>query len=281
MQAVNFEVPQTLNLYAYCGNDPINHTDPDGLFWGSIKKFFKVVFKILRFVALVVVTVILVKIGIGLIALGGILNSLGGMGFLVGASFFGAKIGAVVVSKVREMIYKCNVPNFAGLSAGRQEELRQRGVSPEQWDNLKNKQRLGYFNVVGAIKRAGLSLIGWIVDWAAGGIRQDRVFFAAAVGAINLFAQVISSSVFRRSNGHEPDYPIGFRFNSLTRSLQLSFSRDGRRIDADVDYFNPNRGVGGTIGHWYEVVSHILGNIFGGTKSNPYNTRYRSSWECK
>ena len=37
--------PQSLNLYAYCGNDPINHTDPTGLFWGkiwsSIKSFLK------------------------------------------------------------------------------------------------------------------------------------------------------------------------------------------------------------------------------------------------
>lgn len=28
--------PQTLNLYTYCGNDPINHTDPSGLFWGKL-----------------------------------------------------------------------------------------------------------------------------------------------------------------------------------------------------------------------------------------------------
>jgi hypothetical protein len=29
---------QTLYLYAYCGNDPINHTDPDGLFFGKLFK---------------------------------------------------------------------------------------------------------------------------------------------------------------------------------------------------------------------------------------------------
>jgi RHS repeat-associated protein len=43
MGAVSLGSPQTLNLYAYCGNDPINHTDPSGLFWGSL---FKAIFKI-------------------------------------------------------------------------------------------------------------------------------------------------------------------------------------------------------------------------------------------
>jgi RHS repeat-associated protein len=31
MSAVSLENPQSLNLYAYCLNDPINHLDPDGL----------------------------------------------------------------------------------------------------------------------------------------------------------------------------------------------------------------------------------------------------------
>lgn len=32
--------PQSLNLYAYCGNDPVNSIDPSGLFWGKLKRFF-------------------------------------------------------------------------------------------------------------------------------------------------------------------------------------------------------------------------------------------------
>jgi RHS repeat-associated protein len=35
MSASSLSDPQTLNLYAYCGNDPINHTDPDGLDGGT------------------------------------------------------------------------------------------------------------------------------------------------------------------------------------------------------------------------------------------------------
>jgi hypothetical protein len=45
MDAASLSNPQTLNLYAYCGNDPINHIDPDGLFWGAIGRFFKAIGK--------------------------------------------------------------------------------------------------------------------------------------------------------------------------------------------------------------------------------------------
>jgi RHS repeat-associated protein len=55
MKAVNGSDPQTLNLYAYCGNDPVNGTDPDGLFFGKlfkgIGKLFKGVAKIVGKVA--------------------------------------------------------------------------------------------------------------------------------------------------------------------------------------------------------------------------------------
>ncbi len=38
MSAASLSDPQSLNLYSYCGNDPINHTDPDGLFFGWLKR---------------------------------------------------------------------------------------------------------------------------------------------------------------------------------------------------------------------------------------------------
>ena len=46
MNATSIENPQSLNLYAYCGNDPINRTDPDGLGLISwLKKIFKKIVK--------------------------------------------------------------------------------------------------------------------------------------------------------------------------------------------------------------------------------------------
>jgi RHS repeat-associated protein len=251
MKAVNLEHPKTLNLYNYCGNDPINRTDKNGLFWGFIGSIFRGIWSVLKFVAITIAAFVVTLFTDPLHLISG------------------------THTRRNEWRFRCNAPNYAGLSEGRQAELTARGVSPEQWDGLKNKQRLGYFNIVAAFVKAGLSLAGWLVDWARGGIQQDRTFFIAGAGASNLFAQVSSSRLFKLSNGHEPDYPIGYRFKSFTRSLQLSFSTDGQRIDADIDFFN-RRGILGNIFHGFEWLSHKLG----GAKTNPYNVRFRESWEC-
>ncbi|HKR11962.1 MAG TPA: RHS repeat-associated core domain-containing protein [Pyrinomonadaceae bacterium] len=58
MHATNLDDPQTLNLYAYCTNDPVNNIDPSGL---GLFSFFKKLFKwvvVAITVALAVVTII-------------------------------------------------------------------------------------------------------------------------------------------------------------------------------------------------------------------------------
>ena len=57
MSAVSLGDPQSLNLYAYCGNDPVNRLDPDGLFWG---KLFGWIGKVVKWVAIAVTVAIAV-----------------------------------------------------------------------------------------------------------------------------------------------------------------------------------------------------------------------------
>jgi hypothetical protein len=67
MGAVSLDDPQSLNLYAYCENDPINHIDPDGLFLGklfrAIGKAFKWAFRIAAVIVAVIAVIALSAIG--------------------------------------------------------------------------------------------------------------------------------------------------------------------------------------------------------------------------
>jgi len=64
MDAASLGNPQTLNLYAYCGNDPINHVDPSGLFFGWIGKAFKWIARVAA-VVVAVAAVLAVTWGFG------------------------------------------------------------------------------------------------------------------------------------------------------------------------------------------------------------------------
>lgn len=68
------------------------------------------------------------------------------------------KPGAYIHTSINELFDQCRVPKYGELSQGRQDDLAQRGVSPEQWNHLRNKLRLGYFNITAAIAAAGLSI---------------------------------------------------------------------------------------------------------------------------
>lgn len=59
MKSVDLNTPQSLNLYNYCGNDPINRTDPEGLSWlRKLWRGLKAAFSVLLVVAVVVAIVV-------------------------------------------------------------------------------------------------------------------------------------------------------------------------------------------------------------------------------
>src|SRR2546430_6695819 len=97
MGSVSLESPQMLNLYAYCTNDPINHTDPSGLgFFSFLKKVVQGIGKILtnKWVLLIA--------GIALGALSGLgfyfAFSLAPVGATVNTAFLVAAIGLAGMS---------------------------------------------------------------------------------------------------------------------------------------------------------------------------------------
>jgi hypothetical protein len=95
MDAVSLGSPQTLNLYAYCGNDPINHADPAGTsffgkLFGWIGKAFKWAFRVLAVAVAVVAVMAAAAVGQ---YLGGILITKGLVAFLFGSSALLATAG--------------------------------------------------------------------------------------------------------------------------------------------------------------------------------------------
>ncbi len=233
--------PQSFNRYSYCENDPVNFVDPMGMFrQGPCRSGYDYATGACRDTD-----------GGG-----------GGVNWLLWRFYFGSSPqpsisddwsgggggggGAPMPVLTQTVSIKgpCNVPDFASLSQAKQSQLEQLGVSASQWNSLSNNQRLGFFNFTGAIAAAGLSLSGWRVHWDAGGIQQDRTFFVAGAGATNLLVQVQASNPFSRDTGdghgaYHGAYSESYRRNVFSKSLQLSFTRDSKYLDADIDRFSP------------------------------------------
>jgi RHS repeat-associated protein len=145
MNAASLADPQTLNMYSYCGNDPINHCDPDGLFFGKLFGWIGKAFKWIARVAAVILAVAAVlaiawsgnpfiTISAWKLLLGAAKFALDGWGSGKWSQLISAGLGAYLGFNVSKFI---KTPPFAGagvggasafLQANQQKELTKKDV---------------------------------------------------------------------------------------------------------------------------------------------------------
>src|SRR5438105_3950658 len=89
MSAASLANPQSLNLYAYCGNDPINHLDPSGLFWGKLFGFIGKVTKVFN----KIVKWALVALAVAFVVVAIVVSPAAAVQMLMGIAHFLAQIG--------------------------------------------------------------------------------------------------------------------------------------------------------------------------------------------
>lgn len=126
MSAASLTDPQSLNMYAYVGNDPVNRVDPDGLFWGKLWRAIKKIFKWLAVAAVVAVAVLMIvytgPIGFQTVLgiIGAVANAaasvLNALGLKTAAAVFGLiSAGAGFLSSLADIVGKAGIEKVKSI----------------------------------------------------------------------------------------------------------------------------------------------------------------------
>lgn len=178
MASVNLSSPQTLNMYAYCGNDPINRVDPSGLFWG---KLWRAISKILtnkwvRIALAVAVAVLSLNpsslIIVNFTTTGAATLSLSTTGYIASGLMTALSVGSVLPTQE---------------SKPAQQEERKVPPGYEIKDGVLTKTD----DPLGAVISASVAVVA-LPEVVAGGVAASEVLAIAALAVLTLAGVAIS-----------------------------------------------------------------------------------------
>ena len=259
MASVDLTDPQTLNLYTYARNNPIDFTDPMGLMPVGPGYCIRYHYTNLS----------------GTIQFWGPWTCYGGSGGGYDEpDSFGFAGGGDLSPEPKQDEKRCVVKNMGNMSQELQNKISGLGIRKTEFSGLRNKAKLGFLNILGAMADKELSLTGWKVKREDEKlvIDQERTKFTApSKFTLKSLENVVKNSDFKK-NGWPEHRGIreSYRQDVARKSLQIGFSKDETFIEIDIDPNNPHKRLG----------AHAVDVLFRG-KTDPYEVANRRYWECK
>jgi RHS repeat-associated protein len=265
MKSTSLTSPQTLNLYAYCTNDPINHTDPSGLgFFSFLKKIFKGIAKLLTNKWVLLIVGIAAGVAAGF-AFYWAIKEAGGA--LVG---FFIKAGIVLAGTSAALITSAFHPNV-------QRAFQIAGTVVSAFQSVRN--------LVEILRgpRAG-DLWRFISPWNPdAGLGFDQGHRGLSGGASGRPSNVCSSDEtwkFRYRDMRQIAAAVGGTYNKFKSTIQetgsyyevttkLRQARFSPFINANPEHFGGDDFQGRVNGSWYHVTVGRPKGIFGTPSDKP------------
>jgi RHS repeat-associated protein len=267
MQAVSLVAPQTLNLYTYCGNDPVNYVDPSGLFWGFLKKVFKWVIAAVAVVAAIVAIVVAVILTAGAfgVALAGFaaaggttMGVMGAITSIVGAALsvrnaVGAIMNALQAKDVPPRSGPCtlDVPGFDKLralgGAAFSILLASFGdLAKSTYEKWGTYNQAVYTNTIDAVAAQGVDLsTAKMTDFYYG----DGSAATSKPFGVNM-SGVTNANLDRAGLGKSKIPRMGRRSPRNIETASIEASVNGNNVAFDVDLYNAKSRP---LDHWEEA----------------------------